>query len=115
MASSNSTLANCEPSSTSGKTDSVVENARKEEQDLPASNPADEKTPTPAETENNDDRPIADLEETAPATNDSIEQSEVVYPTGLKQGLIVLGVLLGTFPVSLDFVGIPKPVYEVSD
>ena len=83
MASSNDALAKVEKSSMSDRANSLIVNPEKEERDA-----VTQTVPAPANT----------------------GQDEVEYPTGVTQALIVLGVLLGTFPVSLDFVPAPKPL-----
>ncbi|KAK4032620.1 putative efflux pump gsfJ [Parachaetomium inaequale] len=59
----------------------------------------------------------ADDDMAAPAAADDAAQDDSViqYPTGVKQGLIVLGVLLGTFPVSLDFTIVATAVPKITD
>ena len=100
MALANSTLANAEQPSTSDEAKSFVADPEKDKQDATAVAPVAGTEPAPR-------APLAEAEKSVDAANNA-EQDENEYPTGIKQALIVFGVLLGTFPVSLDFVSALK-------
>lgn len=93
MASSNAALAKVEKPSMSDKADSLIASPEKEERDAVAGT-----APAPAAAD--------------PPANTG--QDEVEYPIGVTQTLIVLGDLLGTFPVSHDFVRVSKPPDRLS-